>query len=304
MAKDTYWNLVSLVLPMDGPAGSTAIVDAKGHSLSIAGNTSLSNAQSKFGGVSAHFDGTGDYIATVSSVDFVVGTRDFTLEGWFFFDGFATNHAFGSCIFDTRPVGNYGAGMALFVNNSGVLTAWDVNSAARQSASGKVSTGTWYHIAINRKEKALDVFVNGVSTISYTSTYDYSPTGTSVVIGTAADYQGTTDAFKHVGYVDDVRFTNGFARYSGTFTPSTEPNPIAGPVVSGTVLDSNGNPAVRSLRAYRRDTGALVGSAVSSALNGNYSMDILGYSGEVQVVMLDDVAGTFENDQILRTTPV
>jgi hypothetical protein len=75
------------------------------------------------------------------------------------------------------------------------------------------------------------------------------------------------------------------------------------PTVSGTILDINGNGVLRVLRIYRRDTGVLLGSTSSNAITGAYSFSDA-FSGEVNVVMLDDAAGTIENDQILRTTPV
>lgn len=75
------------------------------------------------------------------------------------------------------------------------------------------------------------------------------------------------------------------------------------PMISGTLLDLNGSGVSRTLRAYRRDTGELLGSAQSSGITGAYSITTA-YTGEVQIVMLDDTAGTIENDQILRTIPV
>jgi len=75
------------------------------------------------------------------------------------------------------------------------------------------------------------------------------------------------------------------------------------PAASGTILDINGNGVARTVRVYRRDSGALLGSTTSSALTGAYSFSDA-YTGEVNVVMLDDSAGTTENDQILRTIPV
>ena len=73
--------------------------------------------------------------------------------------------------------------------------------------------------------------------------------------------------------------------------------------VSGIVSDTGGNPLVRTIRVYRRDTGALLGSTASSDSTGAWSFSDA-YTGEVQVVMLDDALGTLENDQILRTIPV
>lgn len=73
--------------------------------------------------------------------------------------------------------------------------------------------------------------------------------------------------------------------------------------VSGTIIDANAQPVVRTVRAYRRDTGAFLGEGISNVATGQYSIAVA-HNGEVNVVMLDDALGTLENDQILRTTPV
>ncbi len=75
------------------------------------------------------------------------------------------------------------------------------------------------------------------------------------------------------------------------------------PTVSGTIIDANAQPVVRTVRVYRRDTGALLGETVSNITTGAWSLTDA-FTGEVNVVMLDDALGTLENDQILRTTPV
>jgi hypothetical protein len=73
--------------------------------------------------------------------------------------------------------------------------------------------------------------------------------------------------------------------------------------VSGAVTGDVGQGVARTVRAYQRDTGAFLGETTSSATTGAYSIGS-NYSGEVNVVMLDDAAGSIENDQILRTTPI
>ena len=44
---------------------------------------------------SVYFDGTGDYLSIPDSTDFSMGTGDFTLEGWFYFNATGTNRLFG-----------------------------------------------------------------------------------------------------------------------------------------------------------------------------------------------------------------
>ena len=72
--------------------------------------------------------------------------------------------------------------------------------------------------------------------------------------------------------------------------------------VSGVVMEGGAPVSGRKVRAYRRDTGAMLGETTSAATTGAYSLT-LSYGGEVQVVCLDDDAGTTFNDLIARTTP-
>ena len=74
-------------------------------------------------------------------------------------------------------------------------------------------------------------------------------------------------------------------------------------VVHGVILDSSNQAVSRTVRAYRRDNGFYIGSALSSSATGEYSLNTY-HAGEVQIVMLDDDPGNLENDQILRTSPV
>lgn len=78
-------------------------------------------------------------------------------------------------------------------------------------------------------------------------------------------------------------------------------NPVA--YISGTVRDSAGAFTSRTVRAYRRDTGALIGSAVSDAATGAYSIGTT-HTGEHTVVCLDNDGGTLENDLVHRAFPV
>lgn len=77
---------------------------------------------------------------------------------------------------------------------------------------------------------------------------------------------------------------------------------VAGVAVSGVVTDAAGAPVQRTLRFYRRDTGALLAVQTSNPTTGAYSYSG-SYTGELQVICLDDAAGTTYNDLILRATP-
>lgn len=269
VAGDSDFSSVTLLLHGDGTNGSTTIVDSgpSPKTVTAYGNAQISTAQSKFGGSSLYFDGTGDYLTLSDGSDWAFGTGDFTIEFWMYATAFATNHSYGSCLVDSRRANESYLGFALFANASGVLTAWDANSVAHQSSSGAVGTSTWAHIAISRASGTQKVFVAGTQVISYSSSYDH--TGQRLTVATVVDAANTGANFKLTGYIDDLRITKGVARYTADFTVPD----VAFPACS-----------------------------IDLTTGGFYIPT--SYTGEVNVVTLDDSGGTTYNDKILRTTPV
>ena len=84
VAADPYYNNVSLLLHGDGANGSTTIVDSSPTPKTVTafGDAQISTAQSKFGGSSLAFDGSGDYVGIADSADFTFGSGNFTIEFW------------------------------------------------------------------------------------------------------------------------------------------------------------------------------------------------------------------------------
>lgn len=98
-----------------------------------------------------------------------------------------------------------------------------------------------------------------------------------------------------VGGVDSSNGGNGLIYIEWVITST----------VSGTVYDSTGTPVARTVRAYNRATGELLGETESDDTTGVYSFDVeVAADTEVQIVCLDDDEGTLENDLILRTLTV
>ena len=80
---DEHYTKLSFLSHFDGVDGSTTFTDETGKSIVPYGDTKISSTQSKFGGSSAYFDGSGDYLAIAASNDFEFGAGDFTVECWF-----------------------------------------------------------------------------------------------------------------------------------------------------------------------------------------------------------------------------
>ena len=84
-SSDPYFSSTKLLLNGNGTNGSTTFTDSSNssHTVTASGNAQISTTQSKFGGSSMYFDGSGDYlvIAQDTSTD-LSGVVDFTIEAW------------------------------------------------------------------------------------------------------------------------------------------------------------------------------------------------------------------------------
>jgi len=202
---------------------NASITDATAkNDLQTAGNTQISTAQSKFGGSSIYFDGTGDYLgsnAAASTSDlYAFGTGDFTIECWIRFDLVNTIQI----IYDSRPSSTQGDYPTLYLNSNGTIRFF-AGSVDRITSSG-VSANTWYHLAVSRSGTSTRMFIDGTQTGStYTDSTTYLNSSGRPWIGLNA-FNTTTQGLS--GYIDDFRVTKGFARYTANFTPPTTAFPL------------------------------------------------------------------------------
>jgi len=189
--------------------------------LETIGDSKVSTTQSKFGSSAMYFDGTGDYMSTQSNPGYAFGTGDFTIEAWVNPADVSGSAQRGFLQTSDTAGGlktSYTTGVIMLfgVNSSGVsLTGGvGVNIAGTLVASSiaVVTTNTWYHIALVRSSGVATLYVNGTSVGSASATG--SCTGTYLCVG---GYYST--GYLLNGYIDDLRITNGYARYTSNFTP-------------------------------------------------------------------------------------
>lgn len=169
----------------------------------------LSSTQSKFGGTSAFFDGTNDYL-TVNQMEDLFG--DFTLETWFYSTGSGTA---GDGIF-SNDQGSLGAyRFAVYYEPGNSRIGWFLNNSTAIYSNTTMSVNTWYHIAFVRSGSTVKLYVNGVAQTNTSSYTDFLGYKTNWKIGnTAGSY--------FQGYMDEVRWSNT-ARYTANFTAPTTP---------------------------------------------------------------------------------
>ena len=187
------------------------IYDRSGiNNLDTVGNAQIDTAVKKYGTGSLEFDGSGDYLKTVENETLELGSGDWTIEFWVYFD--AVNNGTVKYLFDWRTASDTSNSfLAQESNNS-----WTYyNGAGANITSGLTSStfsaSTWHHLAICREGTTTRFFVDGTQTASSSdvSTYD---SGT-LVIGSRYNGQNYLD-----GYIDDFRITKGVARYTANFT--------------------------------------------------------------------------------------
>jgi len=187
--------------------------------LETVGNAQISTTQSKFGGSSMYFDGTGDYLTTPNKNLLNFGNGDFTIEGWFYKTGSQAMRPFGT--FDASGT-NASASVGMFINaTSGLPQAWiTVGSTFYYAIASTqaIPTNSWVHYAVVRYGGTLIQFVNGVQdgTVSVT-TLSANNGSTNFSIGQDGLYVNAN----YQGYIDDFRITKGIARYTSNFTPPT-----------------------------------------------------------------------------------
>ena len=293
MANDPYWNSGVLAMHMD----DTGLTDLKGHTVTLNGNAARSSTQSKFGGYSAYFDGAGDYLSLASNTDFNYGTGDFTIEFWVYVPTWAEQVASSPRLLER---GAYNAAVSSIVINfskSNGYAIFSYGATSQYLAIGVLTENSWSHIAVSRASGVTKSFLNGSQVATATIANDFTNTATLTVGDAGASGAG----FR--GYIDDLRITKGVARYTANFSVPSAAFPDTPPQLSGTVKDSSGNFAARTVRVYRRDTGALVSSSTSSGVDGTFSANA--YDGSAHFAVCFDDGTPDENAIILdNITPV
>lgn len=220
---DPYYSNVSLLLAMNGSNTSTSFVDASPNQKTVTanGNAQISTTQSKFGGSSAVFDGTTDFLSTATLGDFNIFSSDFTVEFFVYFSGATNNQCLFQIGFNNTNRANIGlvsGAIQLFTTNGGV--------GGTQITATAPAVNTWHHVAWVKSGTTTRLFVNGTSVGTPATSVSY-PSG-SMSVGIGAD-QINSGATCLLGYIDDLRITSGIARYTSNFTVPAYANPLTGP---------------------------------------------------------------------------
>ena len=218
IAGDQYYNSCSLLLHLNGTNGSTTFTDNSPSPKTVTSNNgaAISTAQSKFGGASGLFDGTDDYLSINYNSAFNFGTNSFTWESWIY----PTNISGIDGIYATS--GGSGVNPKFVIHLNAGTPSIHYNNLTNgndlyTTATSAVSINTWTHLAFVRNGSNWTWYINGNSAGTGTNNTNITFTSQPTYIG----YGGEAYFTPFNGYIDELRITNGVARYTGNFTPST-----------------------------------------------------------------------------------
>lgn len=218
------------LLHFDGSDGATSFPDTNAggsaKTWTAAGNAQIDTAQSVFGGGSLLLDGAGDYISTADHADFEFGNSEFTIDL--------------RVRFAALPTGTIGSGNGMFFvshwtnasrawvfgvgfNGTNYNLGFLYNSTTALSSAIALSTGVWYHVAVVRDNTGTDTlrfFLNGAANGTDTGINGVTVADSTDVISIGASSTGHSYAN---AWFDELRISNGAARWTSAFTPPSSP---------------------------------------------------------------------------------
>lgn len=220
-AGDAYWSSVAVLLN----AETSASYNSKtGTTLTASGSQSpytytlpsRSASVVKWGADSIQFSApsglsSNDIKLPASGLNL---TGDFTVEAWIY----VTTANPDMALFGSSQGGN--TQFRINHDGSGKIGLYGASSSGWLEGAASVSANTWHHVAWTRSGSTVRIYLDG--------TMVGSATGATLAVNLNNGAIGSLQAYGmgFTGYMDDLRITNGVARYTGsTYTVPTQAFP-------------------------------------------------------------------------------
>ena len=173
-------------------------------------------------GNSVQFNGSSQYLSVANNAAFNLSTNNFTAEAWVYL----TNSNAQQTI-----VGQWSGLVGGTTLSWIILTSNDANRYARflisNNGSGVIGDyisanaiplNTWSHLALVRNGSAFNLYLNGISVVSTSTSLSVYYATNAITIGATSNPGQFLS-----GYISNVRVINGTALYTASFTAPTAP---------------------------------------------------------------------------------
>lgn len=171
----------------------------------------------KIGSSSAHFNGN-SYLTIANGNDFKITNKIFTIDCWVY-----GNFSSRSCII-SRWIPETSKGDFVFSVENRRLAFYLANYSeykALLNGTTTLSDNTWYHVAVVGDGQKYYLFLNGKLENSIECSKGFSNQDYDIEVGKYGGNSNNVALFN--GYIDELRISNGIARWISDFTPSDLP---------------------------------------------------------------------------------
>ena len=282
--KDAYFNLVTLLLNTTSTNGAqnNTFLDSSTNNFSITRNGNTTQGTfTPFSqtGWSNYFDGS-SYLTAPNAAWMNLGTSDFTMECWVYFNAVSATQMFVS---NSYNAGTGGGGWAFLYRQDNTTLKFTCNSNVSYEKTWSPTSNKWYHVAVSRSGSSLKMFVDGTQ-IGTTSTSTDNISGASSTLVVGNNLGGTP--LPITGYLSNLRINNT-ALYTSNFTVSTTPlTAVSGTQIltcqsnrfidnssNAATLTTSGTPSVQAFSPFAPTTfyeTAVVGGSYYGDGSGDY----------------------------------
>jgi hypothetical protein len=220
---DPYWSNVTLLLTGDS---NFADLSSGNTTVTQVGGGRIETGVKKFGAGCIDLSTANSYLVLDPAV-MNFGTGDFTMEAWIYktsatswFNIFGAGGTTKSNTASSGSTSNIAVGFA----GDGSGNTYETWLGGSQNVTTvSLPTAQWVHVAFTRSSGTVRTFINGTVVTSYTNTNNIS-TPVNAFIGT---WPHAVTGYTLQGYIDEIRFTKGVARYTANYTVPSAASPTS-----------------------------------------------------------------------------
>lgn len=229
---------ITLLADFDGADAATAFIESS-NNLAVAsfvGTAQLDTAQSNSGTASLLLDGNSDYVTFPDIAAYDLSTNEWTMEGFVRLNTIPPNTGSGGAGFALATL-SYDDGGAELLSYVLAQDGFGTRVMARYAGTFEQNTtsmsiNTWYHWAmVKTTANGIRLYFDG----NY-RTGDFGAISNDMGTSSVALQIGARGAAEYTdGWIDDVKFTNGTALYTGNTTYTIPTAPFTPPSAGSSV---------------------------------------------------------------------